>query len=110
MYALTGSPPIGNSDFHGILVDSGAAYSSSGNYLQYSKYCRLTGTTSLIDESKARTMRYGIGKEEYKGTAPVVFPIENLWMSFSIHIVNANILIILDIQDMDRLGIYILII
>lgn len=41
------------------------------------------------------------------GTAKIDFPVQNLWLSFHIHIVKADIPIILGIQDMDRLGIII---
>lgn len=105
-YVLHNSPPIKNAECRGILVDSGSAFSSSGNETEYYLYCRLTGTTPSIDESKARTIRYGIGREISKGTACINFPMGNMWLSFEIHIITADIPIILGIQDMDRLGLY----
>lgn len=88
------------------MIDTDAAYSSSGNVQQYYAYCILMGFTPFIDASKSNMIRYGIGKEKSKGTAQIVFSLGNFWMSFDIHVVSTNIPIILAINDIDLPGVY----
>lgn len=88
------------------MMESGSAFSSSGNEQKYNNYCWLTGTTTSIYASKARTIPNGIGSETSKGMTRFDFSMGNLWMSFHIHIVTADVPIIFGIQDVAGLGLY----
>lgn len=92
--------------FEGILIDTGAAKGSSAGSNQYKAYCEYVGQDPRIDRSKAATCHFGIGSTKSVGTASIIFPIGNLWLSFDAHVVEADTPILLSIDDMDRLGIY----
>lgn len=64
------------------------------------------GINPSIDVWKAKTIRYGIGKETSKDTARIDFPLQNLCMLFHIHIVFADIPMILGLDDIDCLGLH----
>lgn len=46
--------------FDGVMIDSGAARSSTCGMTQYSVYCHSTGREVDIDSSKAPTCYFGI--------------------------------------------------
>lgn len=95
-----------NSDkFHGILVDTGAARGSTSSESQYVAYCQHVGQKPQIKASKT-TCLFGIGKTESIGTAIIQFPVGKVILSFTVHIVKADIPMLLCLQDMDNLGIH----
>lgn len=106
IYSLKNTPPISNAHFHGIMIDSATAYSSSENENRYYDYCKLIGFIPSIDSTQSKLILFGIGKEMSKGTAQTDFPMENLWLTFKIRILSANITIILGMNNMDRLDIH----
>lgn len=107
-HALTAHSPKSRfaAKFHGVLIDTGCARGSTGGMLQYKLYCEALGKTPNIDSSKAKQCHFGIGSETSKGTANISFPLGDLWLSFDVHIVTADVPILLGLPHMDELGIY----
>lgn len=106
-YCLTGKPrsPMRYSakELFGILIDTGAAWGSTANEAQCLAYCHHVGEKPNIKTSRKTTCSFWIGKAESIGTAIVRFPIGKSILSFSVHIVDADIPILLSLKDMDKL-------
>lgn len=92
--------------FDDILIDTGAAKSSSAGFIQYEAYCKYFGRDPCMGRSKAVICHFRIGPTTSFGIEPIAFPIHSLWLTFDVHVVQADTPILLSIDDMDRLGIY----
>lgn len=108
VHAISGAfprlkPPAG---FKGIMFDTGAVRSSSGNTTQYLSYCAMMGVPAAIDKEKQALVRFGIGEEISSGMAKLKFPVDDVWLEFSVHVVDADVPILICIDDMDQIGVY----
>lgn len=92
--------------FYGIMVDSGCAKGSTGGREQYHAYCRHIGTQPSVQKSKSTRVTFGKGSAQSFGTAIISFPFNNTTLSFTIHIIDGDIPLLLSLYDMDRLGLY----
>lgn len=92
--------------FQGIIVDTGAAKGSTAGRSQYKAYCTTTCQDPKLDSSRAVRCHFGIGSATSSGVAIILFPIGQLWFSFEAHIVDADVPILLCIDNMDSPGIY----
>lgn len=59
-----------------------------------------------MDSSTSAIVHFGINCIQSGGVAKIIFPVDNLCLSFDAHIVESNVSMLLSIYDMDRLGIY----
>lgn len=91
--------------FDGILIESGAARRSSSGSSLFQAYFNYVGYNSHINRSNAAICHFGIGSTKLLSTATITFPIGNLWISLDAHLVEADTLILLSIDDMYGLGI-----
>lgn len=88
-----------------MMADFGVAKESSLEAMQYQTYCKFVGQALVIDKSKAAVAcLFGIGAAKCHGIASINFPIKDLWFSFNAHLLDAGTLLLLSIDDMDRLG------
>lgn len=92
--------------FDGVMVDTGAARGSSAGEAQYHAHCNFVGTQPNLDKSRAAVCHFGISSTKSKGVAPVTFPVGDIFLTFKVHVVDADTPILLSIDDMDSLGIY----
>ena len=106
-HALTGTPEriARHRDvvFNGLLVDTGANKLSTAGKAQYDAYCALTGRGAPLTPSSA-TCAFGMGATEALGAALVSFPVGDLVLKTSFHVVDADTPFLLCLADMDRLG------
>lgn len=86
------------------MVDTGAARGSKAGETQYLAYCKTIGKEPKVDPSHAACCHFAIGFSQSKGVARIFSPIGPHWLPFEVHIVNADIHILLSIDDVDRLG------
>lgn len=63
---------------------------------------------SVLNDTRAAHCHFGIGTTISSGVGNIVSPVGKLWMSFDLNVANADTPILLSIDDMDRLGIYLL--
>lgn len=106
-YALNKDVPRRNvCDFDSIMIDTGATRGSSGGKRQFFNYCKAMGQKSVFDDICAARCHFGIETTISSGVGNIVFLVVKLWMSFDIHVVNADTPKLRSIDDMDRLGIY----
>ena len=89
-------------EFHGILIDTGAAIRSTAGLGQFLAYNRAQKDNTPIDESKSYTFKFGIGSTSSIGVATINTPVGNI----SFHIVEADTPFILCLQDMKSLSVY----
>lgn len=92
--------------FFGILIDTGCSRSSSGGLDQYRAYCQHIGIDENIDRSKTAVCKFGISSSQSVGVADVEFPISNIVLKFSMHIIDTDLPILLSLADMDRLQVH----
>lgn len=88
--------------FHGIMIDTGAAHNSSAGFNQYLALQREQNIA--IDTSIAGTARFkfGIGEALSKGVITVRCPIGDI----RFHVVDADTPFLLCLEDLDRTGFY----
>lgn len=92
--------------FFGILIDTGCSRSSSGGLDQYRAYRRHVGQHESIDRTKTAFCNFGIGGTSSIGVATIAFPVNNVILKFSLHIINSDLPILLSLADMDRLRVH----
>lgn len=108
IHALSGwvprrmSPPL----FKGIMFDTGAAHASSGNIAQYTAYCSFTGSKPGIDTKRRALVKFEIGEEHSKRMAKIQFSTDDNWLSFEMRIVDADVPILISIDNMDLIEVY----
>lgn len=90
--------------FLGVMVDTGGAKGSTGGEAQYGAYCRFVGHEPTLDDSHSATCLFGIGPTNSIGIDKISFPVGNIALLFDVHIVDADALILLCIDDMDKLS------
>ena len=91
-----------NTQFFGIIIDTGAAFKSTAGYAQYQALHRIQPTPLNKTQAGAFTVKFGIGDAASLGTIQVTTPIGNI----TFHVVNANTPFLLSLKDLDRLGFY----
>lgn len=69
-------------------------------------YCRTTGKEAKSDGTHGDIGHFGVGSVHSMGAAKVSFPTELLILSFTAHVVDKNVLMLLSIDDIKRLGLY----
>jgi hypothetical protein len=88
--------------FHGIVIDTGAAFTSTAGYGQF---LALRETQNIeIDQGMAQGQRFkfGIGTTTSKGTVKVDTPLGALIF----HVVDADTPFLLSLHDLDKMGVY----
>lgn len=85
------------------MIDTGAARLSTGRRMQYVSYCRATVRDIEIQANCAATCHFGIGSAKSNGVANIFFRMGRMLMEFEIHFVDAEVPIILSVDDMDLL-------
>jgi hypothetical protein len=96
------SDRYGPGQFHGIMVDTGAAGKSTAGYGQYRAYGRLFGKTQIdTGQRGAVKATFGIGSTTSIGSITIPTPIGQC----EFHIVNANTPFLLSLSEMDAKGI-----
>lgn len=92
--------------FKVVMIDTGAARVSTSEKLQYHVYCGVTGRNVDIDTVKAAVYHFSIGSTTSLGVAKINISIGGLWFSFNVDVVDADVPILMSIDDMDRIGVY----
>ncbi|KAI1002682.1 hypothetical protein K3495_g5517 [Podosphaera aphanis] len=92
-----------SSNFHGIMVDTGAASKSTAGYAQFVAFQNRFGITYL-DKARAGevTAHFGIGATSSLGLTLISTPIGKI----EFHIVIADTPFLLSLADMDRQGVF----
>ncbi|RKF77744.1 hypothetical protein GcM1_217070 [Golovinomyces cichoracearum] len=90
-----------STEFCGIILDTGAVLISTAGHSQVKAYINLFG--GKIDKSTAGSIRahFGVGNTTSIGSINITSPIG----THTFHVVDAENLFLLCLQDMDRLGI-----
>lgn len=91
-----------DSEFRGILIETGASHASSAGYNQYLALNRDQPVE--IDKAGAQNcrFRFGIGEMSSKGTITVSTPIGDI----KFHVVDVDTSFLLPLQDLDAAGYY----
>lgn len=92
--------------FYGVMVDTGAARGSTCSETQYLAYCRQVGKAPSINASRKANCVFGIGSTPSKGIAEIEFPVGNIILTFSVHIVEADVLLPLCLDGMVKMGLF----
>lgn len=93
----------GSSEFYGIAVDTCCNYHSTGGRNQYIAYCKFVGIEPTMSSPTQIGVKFGVGTTAVTGIAKCYFVIESQIMNFDLHIVEADIPLLLSLADLDRL-------
>lgn len=85
------------------MIDTGATRGKSGSYDQYEACCKMMERSPQINLKLAGMIKFGIGNEQSTGIVQIDVPIGQLWLYFHIHVVKANVPILVYIDDMDAM-------
>ncbi len=88
--------------FHGIMLDTGAARTSTAGYGQAEAYMREFNAHLDVTSAGSITAHFGIGTAASIGKLSVDSPVGRV----DFHVMEADTPFLLCLQDMDRLGIY----
>jgi len=93
-----------SNQFHGIMIDTGAAFKSTAGYGQFKAYQAQCQHQCELDTNNAGqySIKFGIGDTPSIGTTTIETPIGNI----SFHVVKANTPFILCLQDLTATGYY----
>lgn len=92
--------------FKDIAFGTDATHVSSSSTEQYNAYCSMTGAVFAVDASRKNLVRFDICEKISKGMTEMKFSIEYTWLCIDIHVVDADVPILICIEDMDRIGAY----
>jgi hypothetical protein len=88
----------GPGEFHGVMIDTGAAGKFTAGYNQYTAYEKLFGKTPIdTGQEGAVKATFGIGSITSIGSIMILTPIGQC----EFHIVNANTPFLLSLAEMD---------
>jgi hypothetical protein len=90
--------------FHGIMIDTGAATCSTAGYGQFQAFQRTVTDPVELNTAKkgAVKVQFGIGSTSSLGSASIATPIGQV----EFHIMSSNTPFLLSLADMDKLGAY----
>lgn len=89
-------------------MDDGPADGSTGGESQFLVYCSELGVQPLIKPSRTARCHFGIGVQPPNGLQRIRFSMGDLWLEFDIHVVEADVPVLLYIDDIDRLSLYLI--
>eukprot|EP00171_Calliarthron_tuberculosum_P004960 IDg4960t1 len=92
--------------FYGVMIDTGCAHASTCGSLQYLAYCSHVGTSPKINRSTVGRCKFGMGSADSKGVARISFPMNGTILSFNVHVVDADVPLLLSLADMDALKLH----
>jgi hypothetical protein len=101
--AFTIEDRYSDTEFHGIMIDTGAAGKSTAGHGQFLAYKQLFKSAIRIDKSKegAVNATFGIGSTTSIGSVTIPTPIGDI----GFYVVQANTPFLLSLADMDKKGI-----
>lgn len=91
--------------FYDIMIDTGCAHASSGGIEQWYAYCCHVGEEEDIKTSAVAKCRFGAGSATSMGTDCIKFPVNHIISSITKHIIEAAVLLLLSLADVDNLRI-----
>lgn len=92
--------------FHTVIIDKGATCGNTPDEEQYLVYCKCVGRTPDIDNRRFATHSFGIGSTKSRGVARVDIPGGSLSLTFHILIMEADLQLLLCLDEIDKLGLY----
>lgn len=95
-----------DTQFRGIIIDSGCSLASVGGLPQYHAYYRTMGHSPDINYDAKATVTLGDVHTKSLGRAAIDFPLGPIWTTIEIYILPRFIPILLSLRDMDKLGVY----
>lgn len=106
IHAITACIPFYKESIIDVMLHTGGSKGSSGSNKQYLAYCSMMRRQPKIDEQRAATVKFGNGTVIYLGMATIDILIEILWLSFGMHVVQADVPILVGMEEMDIMGVY----
>lgn len=101
------SPPVhsrySSTKFYGIAIDTCCAHASTCGIHQNKAYCNFVGCNPDISKEGFERIKFGIGETKAIGTASCIFPVDNIWFTIVMYVVDVDVPILLSLVDMDRL-------
>lgn len=82
------------------MIDTSAALLSKIGRTKYVSYCRATGRDVEIDANRSETCNFGISSAKSDGIVKIFFPLGRIWMVLELHVVDAEVHILLSTDDM----------
>lgn len=92
--------------YYGMMIETGCARASSEGIPQYRAYCRQVGEADCIDTTKPVFCKFGISGKLLIGQARAQFPLSDIILEVSMHIIDDDVPLLLSLADMARLGFY----
>lgn len=89
-----------------VLVDTEAARGGSPGANQYHASWSFVGQKPNVDRTRAAVCQLGIGSPTFQGMASIWFSIGDIWLSFNVHMGDADAHILQSTDDLERLEIY----
>lgn len=85
------------------MIHTRCTHASSGGTSQYRAYCGHTGTQETINSNNKAGCKFGVGGITSKSTDLTQFVINNVWLRAKMHIVDADVPLLLSLAGMDHL-------
>lgn len=97
-----------NKHFHGLLIDSGCSFLSTGDIAQYLAYCRENRIQPQINTYKRAEIGFANKRHTSSGTAKIRFPVANSlrWLECEPHLLPIFLRFLRSLQDMDQIGLF----
>lgn len=92
--------------FYGFMVDNGCAKAIRGWFQQYKASCRHFGKQECIETTKNVHWNFGISATTSQGLDRIDFPVKNIVFKCFIHIIDADVSLLLSLEDMENMRVY----
>jgi hypothetical protein len=102
VYSNNSESRYSSKQFHGIMIDTGAAKRSTAGYGQFQALQRITPVDIDYSTKGMVSVQFGIGSTSSMGSTMVKTPIGQV----EFHIVKADTPFLLSLADMDKLHVY----
>jgi len=92
-------------EFYGNMIDTGCSYASTAGIGQYLAYCAYVGIDPKTDSANVTVCAFRVGEVQSR-VAEVQFPFSGRLLEILLHVVDADVPMLLSLADMDILGLY----
>lgn len=107
-FVHTVSPPINSryssSTFYGVEIDTWCALASTCGAEQYKAYCNWMWRGLKVSHDKSENIKFEIVLTTALGSAKCSFPVEDIWFTIVVYVIEADVPMLLTLADMDRLN------
>lgn len=103
---ITDWPRYSEEVFYGVMLDRGCARERSKGERPFIAYWRHFGIKLKIENTRKGLCSFGVGREMSKGSGKVRCTLGKIFFEFSVNVFDADVPLLMSIDDLDLLKIY----